>query len=1253
MKAKSVHAVQLAVGVALLVMPAVLAAPRNARVVSLENARAAAGPWTTQGSGYLAFDHEKGKRAGTLRLDDSSMPHYCVRGEVQFPSAGSSFAINVGAKEVEDPRRKVKREKWSVSASIAARLDGEVLRLYTGRSRTAMSVRGTSDVGAGWYEFSVLRVNDHVQITFAGNRMASKVVSSEERALLLTLSNGAKIRNLEADPLSTPSAMMVPIVLDQLSNTSLAPDSAADENSLGLVAEGVPTGLKVIDGVPFALSRGALDVSPSMAGVQEPLRVKSVYNNPATAGKYGRLVTSVPSDLYTALHVVACSRELEGAVPRMTVRLGVGGYSAVFEDTPVQIPDIRGSDQKNPHVRSRIPVKLEDGAEGYLYHVRIPLAKSANVMWETSQRFPQATIEFTRDVNVHVKFPDPYEFTVMPSGPPSSVVMLGATLEKSPLAVSYATDEPANIFYEDQAPIFHVSLTNRSGKAISGQVVAKCAGPGTKEESRSDHTEWQVTKAYRLQPDETQKVSIDVTPKLKKRGWYACSIGVTVGRAIVQERDTTFAILAPDIRRARTDSPFGTWAWLWAHNIFPQEDQWHTIASIVKKGGWRWAMAGPPTKKNRAPVTPDDYQWFTETYLYEYNMCTLPMSARGMPAEFKEGVFKEKVLPSLKRFETYGTHAIYKVLHENRSSGALLLRFNEFLGGDLYDMPEDEDERVKNQFDYVVKYCRAIKKAVPGAKIVLINDYPAVGIEYMKRGVPKDAFDYFGSEGAMFMREPERQPDWLSLLGNMHTWNRARKKYGYEDKPVWTTEALYHSTNPGNLTLHKQAVIYAREAMLALALGVGRIHGHGSPRDYTSDYRWSNWGMTGFCFRDPEFNPKPSFCMMSWVTQVLDQAEPAGFVKHDSTSLHVLDYAKEDGSHVYPSWVVRGVQKVTLKVQGGEPTVYDCYGNVVEANLADGQLSLPVSNAPSYVTGTIVEGVMSRESVEMQREGGGAIMELDDPEQLQVVDARSETLEGNFDYPRLKGQFSLEHIEEDGATAVKVSLQKDDDPRKLLQRYVELKLAQPIELPGRPYAITARVKGNGGWGKIMFELIDVKGRVWTSCGSQGTGGVNSSDCKGDSFVSFDGWETMQIPLPGQYPGQDQFVAWPRNFDWWPENTPEWVEAQKQHEDATKEYEEKLKEHEQAQAGYDTALQGYEAAKKAGDKKAKHPGKPPRKPREPVLRNYGAARVDYPVKLTKLIIAMPPHILYITEELLVANPTILIDRLDVIQPPEGM
>jgi hypothetical protein len=50
---------------------------------------------------------------------------------------------------------------------------------------------------------------------------------------------------------------------------------------------------------------------------------------------------------------------------------------------------------------------------------------------------------------------------------------------------------------------------------------------------------------------------------------------------------------------------------------------------------------------------------------------------------------------------------------------------------------------------------------------------------------------------------------------------------------------------------------------------------------------------------------------------------------------------------------------------------------------------------------------------------------------------------------------------------------------------------------------------------------------------------------------------------------------------------------------------------------------------------------------------GDSPVDYPVKLTRIIVTMRPHILYVDEEIPVDNCVIYLDRLGVVDPPEGM
>ena len=1016
-----------------------------------------------------------------------------------------------------------------------------------------------------------------------------------------------KGRNLPPPPtvkLLPASGLLIPLDLTGLVNTkpaNLGSSAAIDPQS-------VPKGSKTIDGVPFAFvekeEANLVDVSPSMRGFQQGDKLKFTYlggrNPKSPVPEFPRVKFQVPSDDYAALHLVACSAGRSDHASRMTVRVGYfGNAAAIFADTVVHVPEVSAAPASN--VVSAIPVRLADGRSGNVYHVRVPLAQTANV-----REYETFDVEFTRDMNV-----SPEDAVLMPAGQPSDVVVLAATLERSPLQMQLTCDEAGHIFSEGQKALFRLELTNVSKKAVAGKVVAACSGPGTDQEVGTQPKQFVIESPFEIQSGKSQVVPLDVTPPL--RGWYSCRIAIEARKIVLRQKDTSFALIAPDTRKAMEDSPFGIWCFWNSHFTTHDANRIERLASIIHKGGWRWTYGGKPTEGSRGYAPAETYQMLRDKYRITFN-CQYPPHAKEIRradgykgVHYDEQTFKDEVIPWLTNAKQLHFDPSYIVLHESRLNTALLRRFSELFGGDLYPMPPEEQALYDRQFENTRKFCQGIKHSDPAARIVLFNDYPAMGAEHLKRGFPADLFDIIGSEGAMFQRQPERQPDWLCLLGILHEWKRIEAKYGYH-KPIWFTEALYHGTNPGNLSLHDQAVIYVREALLGLQLGVERFAMCGTVGDCTGDYGWSGWGHAGMCFRDPDYAAKPSFAMYAWLTQVLDQAKPVGKVSSDSTVLHVLKFRKPDGRFVNPVWVVRGRQQVTLELAGSaKPTVYDVFGNVMSVPAEGGKLTLEIGDSPLYVCGGEATKVTSAVPQEVKADKGSSVLQLDGDRQFKAVKDRNKLLENNAGFPRIQGNFKTEIVKEDGKPALRLELLEDQDPRKLFGRYVELTLAQPVELPGRPQFITAHVMGNGGWGRIMFELTDAKGRIWSSAASQDP--VGSADACGDSFISFVGWHTIRMPLPGQYAGNDQSIHWPRTFEW-----------------------SMLKPSEKPAA----------ASQSAADVDA-----------EAALKGKGSwERVEYPLKLTKIVFEARPSILYVDEERPVTKRTILIDRIGVIEAPEG-
>lgn len=1106
----------------------------------------------------------KGAEVVTVELKQPAVSNYTITGEILLSQPKSSVALTI---------EKPPAGAGETAAVTATARVGKNNALQVDRQRAAVP-----KLTETWLPFSVNLLDGRatIQVKTGPFKPIRASAPGDARRFVITLKEG-QVRNLAVMGVPDLPKTLLPLALDFKANVRIAGSGADAALGAALDPASLPKDFMEADDIPFRFLGGsganAVDVSKMPDQAIRGKKAKQL-GLPDVAQP-----CEVPTEGYSALHVIAFSSVRPGTAPRLAVALGKTD-THIWVQQVVEVPPLSGGD--SPDVVSRIPVKLADGKSGYLYHIRVPLAASADLFG-----IAPLGVQFTRDTSMPME-----GAAVKAMDPPSSAVVLAATIEKSPVQMQYSSGEPANVFHDTQKVVFEMQLTSRSERPISGRVYAQCAGPGTADGALPGRREWTVEQTFDLKPGQTQPVKLDVTPA--RRGWYSCKLGVESGGVPLLVRSTSFAVLAPDTRTAMEDSPFGVWCFWNSHAVTHDPARGEKLASLMYKGGWRWTYGGAPGGRKTDGDSADVYARLRRDYKITFNL-RYPKGAKGLHIKqgvtsFNEQRFQSDVVPWLAAARKSGVDPSYIVLHEDRTSKAVVIRYSELLGGQPYEMPPEESQLLEKQFKYVKQFCAAMKKADPTAKICLINDYPGFAAQYMKRKFPAELFDMFGSEGAMFARQAERQPDWLCLLGQIAQWKRLQAEYGY-NKPVWFTEALYHGTGPGRLTLHEQAVTTVREAMLALAGGIQRMAMCGVIVDSSDNYTRTDWGVAGYCFRDPEHNPKPSYAMYAWLTQVLDRARYAGRVEHDSTSLHALDFARPDGSHVYPIWVVRGKQKVELETEGGRAEVFDAYGNSLPVAAQGGRMTVEATDAPLYVTGTRVKSVVSHTPVETPRDPGRIIFKFDSPDQLREVKDKSAALEAAVvTMPRIKGNFQSATVQEGGTTALRVAMARDDDPRKLLPRYVEYALARPIVFKDqRPFALSVRVKGNGGWGRLLCEVVDAHGNIWTSVGT------GTCDLRGYPYVNFDGWHTMVLQMPGKYSTDERAAAWPGNAEWGV--TPD--------------------------------------------------------PRKQTSEDAVKPSLAYPLTLTKIIITMRPRVLYADTEVPVRNPVILLDRIGVYDPPKGM
>jgi hypothetical protein len=121
-------------------------------------------------------------------------------------------------------------------------------------------------------------------------------------------------------------------------------------------------------------------------------------------------------------------------------------------------------------------------------------------------------------------------------------------------------------------------------------------------------------------------------------------------------------------------------------------------------------------------------------------------------------------------------------------------------------------------------------------------------------------------------------------------------------------------------------------------------------------------------------------------------------------------------------------------------------------------------------------------------------------------DKRLERTTGEYMPHRTMGQFDVRAVTDDEqGKCLEVELKPQGETWDVLHEYVVLKLKHPISGPGPFTHAGVWLKGNAGWGEVMWELEDAKGGKFLSQGVY-------MDWPGQIAANFDGWNFLRLPL---------------------------------------------------------------------------------------------------------------------------------------------
>jgi hypothetical protein len=856
-------------------------------------------------------------------------------------------------------------------------------------------------------------------------------------------------------------------------------------------------------------------------------------NNPA------RALLRVPVTDYAAAWLLATADNDPGLTNLVTFRLGLidGQARTVYHDFVATIP--RAKESKPANVARVISTPA-----GKLFLIRVPFGKivAQDLRVPPSKMAdsnPQPTtfldLDITKQFRIAINLPDPNRFQRRPLGPPSGVRIYGLTLEKSPIQVTVTGAEVGNVFHQPQTPTFHLDVQNvhtAAAKYSLRSIVRSDEGVV----STNSHPEFAIGVGGSIR----QTIQIPV----KERGHYEVEIQFLAGDQVVAWRETTMAMLAPDTRKHRDESPFGTWDFGGVHYTPDRAD---VVGPLYVKAGMGYGMA----------------QWnYTKADREKYGLRD-GQDFRISSADDLKHV-QSRLTNEPTAIKSITTPTRFLIFHETAISGEHLTKTPDvFTGRPPYKFNEAEEKQFQAMWKEAEESFGLIRAAFPEAEMYLGNGVPHVIEEFVRHKFPREWMHAAGNESGSFMRPPESQP--LDFVGNnsgLWMFRQILDHYGYKDVPVrQCVEIGYPGCNAGNLTERTQAAYLVRHMIHSLAWKFPVIRPM-CITDMGNSYYDSNWGSTGLCRAWPDPSPKQVYVAFATMTQVLDGAKFNRIVPTKSTVVYAVEFERKDKSFVTVFWTPRGSRPMTVEAPGALKQLFtDMMGREKEVEFKDGKLQIEINREPLYLAtpqqvASIVLGAPRHDGKPAGKTF--VIASLGKLSEWKVENEPSIELETyNFMNPRRKGNFAYRELAEfEGeAKVLEVKPQLPCEGSPYLQMYSVLGRNKPVEIPGKPTEIGVLVNGNGGWGRLIFELEDASGQRWISIGAEQLGAPmrwmeswigadafkkldpkkmavsdwNSDDAWGRSYINHDGWRFVRFPLPGQYDGEG--YHWPKNSQW--------------------------------------------------------------------------------------------------------------------------
>ena len=672
-------------------------------------------------------------------------------------------------------------------------------------------------------------------------------------------------------------------------------------------------------------------------------------------------------------------------------------------------------------------------------------------------------------------------------GPPSAVHVFGMTLEKSPIDFELLQSQPGNIFYNDEKPETTVVLT--SNAKSSGKLNCRIYDVDGKT-IKSLETPVQFQAA-----GEMQKINVPLDqPDV---GWYGLDFTLSdeAGKSILFHQ-ASFALLGKDTREAEYDSPYFGWWFAGAHYTVSDVN---VIGPLYKKMGTRRLSFANPD--------------LSEEILAPWKISAAHIGWMGRDIDLKEPeASKKKIMENIRGLVKKYPHCNYiHIFHESGPGGVAPEVYGDFTTRDGF---------VK-QATFIAEI---IRENFPQLKTIVGNSATSSELIaiLLRNGFDPKYIDYMGIETPAQTGLPEK----LDGVGDQSAWIclETSKRFGLNLKIASSGE--YTCRNERNFGPLQVAQIVSRDTLISHAYEFPMIQS-GNIEPAGNAYWQTLWGQGGYCMRNPLLYPQQRYVAMSTLTRVLDKVKLRRKVPTGVLSVYALEFDRNRKAKdiAYAIWTPRVQVELTMEFPpDAKVEIIEMFGKSRKGELKDGKLLLTVGPSPLYLISSVpvkTAEVTKQITEDITKTLRGPLIvanKMDNADEWEIYrDYGIENPKGSFPM-QINGKFEMRTVkDEEKGNSIELELKPNNKLLNVINEYTAIRIKNPKPSPGKPHTVGLWVKGNSGWGLVIFEFMDAEGEIFKSY-------YGYHDWSAHLSINFDGWHFIGFPVTTYFEGLDSRSA---------------------------------------------------------------------------------------------------------------------------------